>query len=91
MSNGIANDGSHGGGALYNHGNLTITSRTFSGNSNPATSGSSGGAIQNSGTLTVTGCVFTGNTAMEGSGVFNQNLATIRQTTAAGRSRTSGW
>ena len=81
MSNGIANDGSHGGGALYNHGNLTITSSTFSGNSNPATSGSSGGAIQNSGTLTVTGCVFTGNTAMEGGGVFNQNLATIQQST----------
>lgn len=81
LRNGIADNGHDGGGAIWNHGNLSISGSTFDNNSNPATTGTSGGAIQNSGTLTVTRCAFTNNTAMEGGGVFNQSTATIRQST----------
>ncbi|MDP9093387.1 MAG: fibronectin type III domain-containing protein [Actinomycetota bacterium] len=81
ISNGIADNGHDGGGAIYNHGTLVVTGDTFTSNSNPATTGTSGGAIQNSGRLTVTHCVFTGNVATEGGAVFNQNLAFINQST----------
>ena len=81
LSNGIADNGSDGGGAIWNHGTLSVTGSTFTKNSNPATSGTSGGAIQNSGTATVTGCTFTDNSAMEGGAVFNQSSFLIRQST----------
>ncbi len=81
MTNGLANDGVNGGGAIDSHGTLSISGSTFSGNSSPATSGTSGGAINSSGTLTVTTSTFTGNTAQEGGGIFNQKTATITNST----------
>lgn len=81
VSNGIADNGQQGGGAIYNGGTLVVTACTFLSNSNPASTGTSGGAIQNSGVLTVTRSVFTGNVAMEGGAVFNQNSTTISQST----------
>ena len=52
LSNGLANNGQQGGGAIFNHGTLAVTAGTFTNNSSPATTGTSGGAIDSSGTLT---------------------------------------
>jgi hypothetical protein len=81
LSNGLANDGVHGGGAVNSHGTLVASKSTFIGNQSPATSGTSGGAIDNSGQATITASTFSGNLAMEGAGVFNENTATITKTT----------
>jgi len=81
LSNGLANNGVQGGGAIFSHGTLSVTGCTFTGNSAPAATGTSGGAINNSGTLTVTTSTFTGNSAQEGGGVFNQKTATITNST----------
>jgi chitodextrinase len=81
LSNGLANNGQQGGGAIFNHGTLAVTAGTFTNNSSPATTGTSGGAIDSSGTLTVTTSTFSGNSAQEGGGVFNQNIATIINST----------
>jgi chitodextrinase len=81
LANGLADDGVNGGGAVYNHGALTVTGGTFSSNSSPASTGTSGGAIENSGTLQVGTSLFTGGVAQEGGGVFNQSTATITQST----------
>ena len=88
MTNGLANDGVNGGGAIDSHGTLSISGSTFSGNSSPATSGTSGGAINSSGTLTVTTSTFTGNTAQEGGGIFNQKTATITNSTFSNNTAT---
>jgi chitodextrinase len=77
ISNGLANNGQQGGGGVFNHGTLTVTGSTFTGNSAPASSGTSGGGINNSGTLNLSASTFTGNTAQEGGAVFNQKTATI--------------
>ena len=81
ISNGLANNGQQGGGGIFNHGTLTITGSTFSGNSEPASTGTSGGAINNSGTVNVSTSTFTGNTAQEGGGIFNQKTATVSNNT----------
>jgi hypothetical protein len=81
LSNGLANNGVQGGGAIFSHGILSVTASTFTGNSSPATSGTSGGGIDSSGTLTVTTSTFTGNTAQEGGGIFNQKTATVTNST----------
>ena len=81
LSNGLANNGVQGGGAIFSHGTLSVTGSTFTGNSSPATSGTSGGGIDSSGTLTVTTSTFTGNTAQEGGGIFNQKIATVTNST----------
>jgi hypothetical protein len=81
ISNGLANNGQQGGGGIFSHGTLTITGSTFSGNSEPASTGTSGGAINNSGTLNVSTSTFTGNTAQEGGGIFNQKTATVTNDT----------
>jgi chitodextrinase len=81
LSNGLANNGQQGGGAIYSHGTLAVTASTFTNNSSPATTGTSGGAIDSSGTLTVTTSTFSGNSAQEGGGVFNQASATITNST----------
>jgi chitodextrinase len=81
LSNGLANNGVQGGGAIYSHGTLSVSGSTFTGNSAPAKTGTSGGAVNSSGTLTVTTSTFTGNTAQEGGGVFNQKTATITNST----------
>ena len=88
LTNGLANDGVNGGGAIDSHGALTVTNSTFSGNSSPAASGTSGGAINSSGTLTVTNSTFTGNTAQEGGAIFNQKTATITNSTFSGNTAT---
>ena len=77
ISNGLANNGTAGGGGIMSHGTLTITGSTFTGNSAPASSGTSGGGINNSGTLNLSTSTFTGNTGQEGGAVFNQKTATI--------------
>ncbi|MEO9221898.1 MAG: Ig-like domain-containing protein [Mycobacteriaceae bacterium] len=92
LSNGIADDGSNGGGAVFNHGTLAVNGGTFTGNSNPAPvppHGNSGGAIENSGVLTVTTSTFAGNTAMEGGGVFNQGTAAITKSTFTNNTATT--
>ncbi len=81
LTNGIANDGRSGGGAINSHGTLVVSATTFSGNSSPSTTGTSGGAINSSGQLTVTTSFFTNNLAQEGGGIFNQKSATITKTT----------
>ncbi len=81
VSNGLANNGQQGGGGIFNHGALTISGSTFTGNSAPASSGTSGGGINNSGTLNVTTSTFTGNTGQEGGAIFNQKTATITNNT----------
>jgi chitodextrinase len=81
LSGGLANNGVQGGGAIYSHGKLSVTASTLTGNSSPATTGTSGGAIDSSGTLTVTTSTFSGNSAQEGGGIFNQNSALISNST----------
>ncbi len=81
LSNGLANNGQQGGGAIFSHGTLAVTAGTFTNNSSPSATGTSGGAIDSSGTLTVTTSTFSGNSAQEGGGVFNQNNATITNST----------
>ncbi len=88
IKNGLANNGQQGGGGIMSHGTLTITGSTFTGNSAPATSGTSGGAINNSGTLNLSTSTFTGNTGQEGGGVFNQKTATITNDTFTGNTAT---
>ena len=81
ISNGLASNGNQGGGGIFNHGTLTISGTTFSGNSAPSSTGTSGGGINNSGTLNLSTSTFTGNSAQEGGGVFNQKTATITNNT----------
>ena len=81
ISNGLANNGQQGGGGIMSHGTLTVTGSTFTGNSAPATSGTSGGGINNSGTLNLSTSTFTANTGQEGGAVFNQKTATITNDT----------
>ena len=91
ISNGLADDGINGGGAIFSRGPLTVTRTTFSGNSSPAATGTSGGAINSSGPLSVSLSTFTGNTAQEGGGIFNQSTtatATVTDTTFSGNTAT---
>lgn len=81
LSNGLADDGVSGGGAIFSHGPLTVTQTTFSGNSAPSATGTSGGAIDNSGPLTVSLSIFRANSGQEGGGIFSQNTASIANTT----------
>lgn len=91
LSNGLADDGVHGGGAILSRGSLTVTKSTFSGNSSPAATGTSGGAINSAGSLTVSLSTFTGNTAQEGGAIFNQSTtgaATVTDSTFTGNTAT---
>jgi hypothetical protein len=91
ISNGLASDGTNGGGAIFSRGPLTVTRTTFSGNSSPAATGTSGGAINSGGPLSVSLSTFTGNTAQEGGGIFNQSTtaaATVTDTTFSGNTAT---
>jgi chitodextrinase len=81
LSNGLANNGAQGGGAIFSHGSLSVSASTFTGNSSPSTSGTSGGAINSSGVLTVTTSTFTNNSGQEGGAVFNQKTATVTNST----------
>jgi hypothetical protein len=91
LSNGLADDGVNGGGAILSHGSLTVTGSTFSGNSSPTATGTSGGAINSAGPLTVSLSTFTGNTAQEGGALFNQSttgVMTVTDSTFAGNTAT---
>jgi predicted outer membrane repeat protein len=81
LSNGLADDGHSGGGAVNSHGTLVVSGSTFSGNQSPALSGTSGGAIASSGSLSITTSTFSGNVAMEGGALFIENTTTIDKTT----------
>ena len=81
LTNGLANSGQQGGGAIFSHGTLAVTAGTFTNNSSPATTGTSGGAIDSSGTLSVNTSTFSGNSAQEGGGIMNQNSATVTNST----------
>jgi hypothetical protein len=81
LSNGVANNGQQGGGAIFSHGTLAVTAGTFTNNSSPAATGTSGGAIDSSGTLSVTTSTFSGNSAQEGGGIMNQSSATVTNST----------
>jgi CSLREA domain-containing protein len=96
IANGSAAASAHGGGAISNYQNstLSINGCTFSHNSNPnGTLG--GGAIYNAGTLVVTNSTFTGNTDYGSSGggaVYSTNvpgpqgMAIVTNSTFAGNS-----
>lgn len=86
LSNGLANGGQQGGGAVFNHGTLSISASSFLNNSSPSTTGTSGGAINSSGILSITTSYFSGNTAQEGGAVFNQSNASITDSTFSGNS-----
>ena len=88
LSNGLANNGQQGGGAIFSHGTLAVTAGTFTNNSSPATTGTSGGAIDSSGTLSVNTSTFSGNSAQEGGGIMNQNIATVTNSTFTGNTAT---
>ena len=88
LSNGLANDGVSGGGAIFSHGPLTVSRTTFSGNSAPAATGTSGGAIDASGSLAVSLSTFSGNTAQEGGGILTQNTASVTDSTFSGNTAT---
>ncbi|HEY0804508.1 MAG TPA: hypothetical protein VGD84_05570, partial [Pseudonocardiaceae bacterium] len=88
IKNGLANNATQGGGGIINHGTLTVTGSTFTGNSAPSSTGTSGGGINNSGTLNLSTSTFTGNSAQEGGGVFNQKTATVSNDTFANNTAT---
>ena len=88
LRNGLANNGQQGGGAIFNHGTLTVTAGTFTNNSSPAATGTSGGAIDSTGTLSVNTSTFSGNSAQEGGGIMNQSTATVTNSTFAGNNAT---
>ncbi|MGA8665257.1 MAG: choice-of-anchor Q domain-containing protein [Candidatus Dormiibacterota bacterium] len=81
LSNGLADDGHSGGGAVNSHGALVVSGSTFSGNQSPALSGTSGGAIASSGSLSITTSTFSGNVAMEGGALFIENTSSVDKTT----------
>ncbi|MGH9045405.1 MAG: choice-of-anchor Q domain-containing protein [Acidimicrobiales bacterium] len=81
LADGLADDPSEGGGAAFNHGNLSVESSTFLDNASPSPTGTSGGAIDNAGTLQIDTSTFRGNSAQEGGAVFNQKQATITNST----------
>jgi Bacterial Ig domain len=88
LSNGLANNGQQGGGAIFNHGTLTVSAGTFTNNSSPAATGTSGGAIDSTGTLSVNTSTFSGNSGQEGGGIMNQSTATVTNSTFAGNNAT---
>ncbi|HLI41152.1 MAG TPA: choice-of-anchor Q domain-containing protein [Streptosporangiaceae bacterium] len=92
LSDGLADNGAQGGGAVFALGALSVTSTTFSGNSAPSATGTSGGAINSSGSLSVSFSTFTGNSGQEGGGIFNQSTgaaATITDSTFSGNTATT--
>ena len=90
---GPINDGS----GVLNHGSLTLTDCTVSGNTASGCSSrgcqtiGSGGGVFNSGTLTVTNSTVWGNTARNrGGGVLNSGTVTIRNSRVSGNAGGGG-
>jgi hypothetical protein len=84
MADGFPGTGQSGGG-IFNHGRLTVTDSTVSGNQ----SDYAGGGIYNiGGTLSVTSSTLSGNTAgTSGGGIFNYGgTATVTASTLSGNS-----
>ena len=81
LSNGRADNGAQGGGAIFSRGTLSVTGSTFTDNFSPSATGTSGGAIDSSGALTVTTSTFAGNSAQEGGGILSQLTATVKNST----------
>ena len=77
-----------GGGIFSNHGTLTVTNSTFSGN----TVGRSGGGIVsgNSGLLIVTNSTFSGNSAGFGGGIYSDGTLTTTNSTFSGNTASRG-
>jgi predicted outer membrane repeat protein len=77
-----------GGGISSNHGTLTVTNSTFSGN----TVGRSGGGIVsfNGGVLVVTNSTFSGNSAGFGGGIYSDGTLIITNSTFSGNTASSG-
>ena len=65
------------GGAILNHGTLTITCSTLTNNG-----AIDGGAIFSDGTLTITGSTLSDNAAAYGGGIYNAGTATVSDGTA---------
>ena len=86
ISNGVANGVGQlsGGGGILNHGTLTVSGGTLSGNS-----AAQGGGIFNDGTLTVSNSTLTGNSASYGGGINNQGTLTVSGSTLSGNVATS--
>src|SRR5262249_30189037 len=72
------------GAGLANHGTLTLTDCTVSGNS---ASNSGGGLYNLNGTLTLTNCTISGNSAgTDSGGLWNNGTATLTNCTVSGNS-----
>jgi predicted outer membrane repeat protein len=84
----IANGTAERGGAIYNHGTLTVTNSTFSGNS----AANGGGIYSYEANLTVTNSTFSGNSANEGGGgIFSYDAnSTVTNSTFSGNSALGG-
>ena len=74
------------GGGIDNHGTLTISNSTITGNnSGTLFTLSRGGGIGNSGTLTVVNSTISGNVAgTEGGGIYNAGTLTVSKSTISG-------
>jgi hypothetical protein len=74
------------GGGILNHGTLTVTNTTFSGNS----ASGSGGGIDNFGALTVANSTFFGNSAQLSGGIDNVGAQTVTNSTFSDNSAVVG-
>ena len=81
------NSADYSGGALYNQGNVTITSSVFGDNS----ADEWGGAIDNSGELTITSSDFTDNSSKLGGAIHNTGKLTITSSNFSGNKSTPGY
>ena len=86
IANGTAPGSGDGGGMNNNHGTLTVTACTFTGDS-----ANTGGAIYNAGLLTVSDSTFAGNTgAAFGAALQNDGTATVTDSTFSNNSASDG-
>jgi predicted outer membrane repeat protein len=67
------------GGGILNHGTLTVSGCTVSGNS----AVQEGGGIFSDGKLTVSGCTVSGNSAFYGGGISNRGTVTLQSSTVS--------
>jgi hypothetical protein len=78
------------GGGILNHGILTVSGCTVSGNYADSFQGgifvSDGGGIFSDGTLTLSGCTVSGNEAFYGGGIYNAGTATFISSTLSNNS-----
>jgi predicted outer membrane repeat protein len=85
----LDNRASFSGGAIHNEGPLTVTGSRFAGNSAGATGG--GGAIFNGvdgSPDSVTGTLISNNQALDGGGVYNEDVVSLTRTRISGNHAT---